>query len=753
MRRPLKFLLRSVKFLFRVVGLLAILLVLAAGAAAFILSRMLTPEGTKAIVVSELQNVLHRPVEVQSVHVLFYEGIRIRGLRVLEAPGFKGPDFIASDVLVAKYKWRALLEKRLELSELRLVSPRIQIIRREDGKWNVEDIFVSSSTQHAQAKAGRFKLPFSLAADVITVDHGEVSVMDDLRDHNYRFKGVDLKVVEFDQAKPFVIDGKFENTIQGRGGEVHDKFMVKGAVSLAGFKWEDSYFSAEKIRGSLEGKSLTASGNLKDFKRPSIELSAKLPDLDSEYLKKFWPKLPEGLLIPAAQWKARLTLPATGHLLVDHVEASAPPLRAQGRGSLVIDEDDRRWKLTATVPPTPLADLARLWSGFGKHDLSGTGSGTVSFSGVFGEHPTPVRLESTSFSATSLGGVFFKPNHRLSRVDLSVSAKDNLDDVSFTVTRGTAVVYGSSFSDLSLTLKLMKGDVTLERLGLTWDASKLTLCGRLKNLSAPKEVRLDASVDRLRLDQAIAEGTRIVQQIKPPDSKPRTGQWSQIFKYSIPKTFPATAGRLRVENVLAPDFTTHSFRGLWNLEGISTGLSQVSGNVKVSFGPGRVLDIPKLEESSKLLKVLFLPFVFMHRLNNLAVISAATAYPKSFDFTTISGEYGLKAGFVDFRKFHLDSGVLKAFAEGTVDFPKEKVELHVQTKLSDARGALPEYLTGEDGRPAIGFFVENDLNKPDVRIDLHKQSSRAIEDAAEAAEKRSQPVLRNLEGGGLCVAR
>src|SRR5260221_2160366 len=148
----------------------------------------------------------------------------------------------------------------------------------------------------------------------------------------------------------------------------------------------------------------------------------------------------------------------------------------------------------------------------------------------------------------------------------------------------------------------------------------------------------------------------------------------------------------------------------------------------MGFGPGRVDDIPALEDQDphNILRVIFLPFVFMHRLNNLSVISAATAYPKSMDFTRIYGDYGVKRGVLDVRLFHVDSAELLASADGKVDFPREKVDLHILTRMTRSRGPLPEYLTDEKGRPSIGFFVEDDLNRPTLRIVYKKMESDAI---------------------------
>jgi hypothetical protein len=258
-------------------------------------------------------------------------------------------------------------------------------------------------------------------------------------------------------------------------------------------------------------------------------------------------------------------------------------------------------------------------------------------------------------------------------------------------------------------------------------------------------------VDKIRLDAAIEAFLKLLARIKEngPRAQPSQAErlWSQVFKYSIPKSFPATSGLMHIGEVTYPNCKMSNLEAQWDLRGISTGLKKANGNIRISFGPGRVDDIPALEDQDphNILRVIFLPFVFMHRLNNLSVISAATAYPKSMDFTRIYGDYGLKRGIVNVRLFQVDSPELLASAEGQVDFPREKVSLHILTRLTHSRGPLPEYLTDEQGRPSIGFYVEDDLNKPTLKIEYRKMESDAIEKSLQAGLERGRKIFSRIK--------
>jgi len=46
---------------------------------------------------------------------------------------------------------------------------------------------------------------------------------------------------------------------------------------------------------------------------------------------------------------------------------------------------------------------------------------------------------------------------------------------------------------------------------------------------------------------------------------------------------------------------------------------------------------------------------------------------------------------------------LDAFADGTMDFGKETVDMNVLTRLPEYKGVLPEWWSDENGKAAIGF--------------------------------------------------
>jgi hypothetical protein len=153
-----------------------------------------------------------------------------------------------------------------------------------------------------------------------------------------------------------------------------------------------------------------------------------------------------------------------------------------------------------------------------------------------------------------------------------------------------------------------------------------------------------------------------------------------------------------------------------------------------------IADIPAVQAANKFLRIVFLPFIYMHKMNNLSVFSTATAYPKTLDFTRIEGEYGLRQGVATTRLFSVDSPQVAAFASGTADFGKETVDMNILTRLTRYRDPLPEWWVDELGRPAIAFRVKGDLSLPELDPRLSKMSAdeieKSVEDARANANKR-----------------
>jgi hypothetical protein len=290
-------------------------------------------------------------------------------------------------------------------------------------------------------------------------------------------------------------------------------------------------------------------------------------------------------------------------------------------------------------------------------------------------------------------------------------------------------------------------DLKIQGLRFQWGGSDIRVKALVRNFAKPKEVVLDVKVDRLQWESLAAFSAAPTAESPAVSSgtagrKPKArASWVRSLKVAVPKGFPDTAGRVEIGDIVQDNFRAANFVMLWELRGVTPTLKKLKGDAKVTFGPGRFADIPALQDSSKVMKVALMPFVFMHRLNNLSVFSEATAMPKTLDFERIGGEYEFADGAVVTRYFTVDSPQMTAYADGQMDFGKETVDMTILTRLNKARaGTLPEFYMCQDGLICLKIGVKGNLNSPNP--DYGKMAPGELEAARGRIKDRAKKEFR-----------
>ncbi|MDD5656420.1 MAG: AsmA-like C-terminal region-containing protein, partial [Elusimicrobia bacterium] len=495
-----------------------------------------------------------------------------------------------------------------------------------------------------------------------------------------------------------------------------------------------------RVSATVAGVAFRGSGGLAGAPASSFDLDLFAPKLGPDQWRALLGRELD-VTLPPARWRLRAGWPGGGLLQVRRLRVDSPPLSLTASGT--VDPAGAALEAEIGVSEFPLSRIKDIHPPSGRLGLEGILSGSLTLAGPWSRlrpQRGAVRIERACgrFGGFSLDGG-----------SLSVSAPRSLDDVVFSVAGGEGRILSGRFSELDLSARLRRGDLKLDRLAARIFDSKIALKGLVRRLANPKEVLVDGSIDRLRWEEAQGLVSDAVVRISTQAAAAPERTWLSAFKYAIPKHFPDTAGHIMIGSVAHKNFAFNNVDMLWDIRGVSPSLSQVSGDVRVSFGPGRIADIPAVQAANKFLRIVFLPFVYMHKMNNLSVFSAATVYPKTLDFTRIEGEYGLKRGVASTRLFSVDSPQMAAFASGTADFARETVDMNILTRLTGYRDPLPEWWVDELGRPAIAFRVNGSLGLPDLDPRLSKMGGdeieKAVEDARAKAKKR-YAALEKLRG-------
>lgn len=725
LKRALRLLALAGRTLLRGFGWTFVVLAVLAAALALYAPRLLSPEKVRVILIEQMQALLNREVQAERV-VLTPRGIKVRGLRVRgRAAGAE--DFLVCDSALVTIKLRPLLERRVELDAVRLEAPRISVSRDEKGEWEVADLFTSS------AAARRRALPFDLSAAQTRVEHGVLRVTDRLRGRKVSFEGLAVQVDDFRLEGPFPVSVSFTNSVTFGTRTVTTSAAAEGSLDLAGLAWSSATATAGSFSAVVDGSALSGQAQLSDFTSPRVSFKVSFPPLGPEawrrHFGKDWP-----LSLPEAQVSGVVRAPERGRLEFERLETRAAGGRVAAEGSVV-------WLSTPSlrgsvrVEDLDLAQAGAWKPAWAQKELRGRLTGRFSVAGTLAR----LQAEGGECSLKGFGGRFAK--HRIEGLDGYGWAADEFAVAGATVSAGRVSAFDSVFDGISGSASLKNQNLVLERLQLKWGQATLRAKARVERISDPKEVVVSGSIDKAVWE----DGQRLVLAYKASlSTRPALAEaertWVRLFKYAIPKRFPDTVGHVRIGEVSQANFWTKDVDLLWSLRNITPKLDSASGEARLKLGAGRVTDIPAVQDSHKFLRVIFLPFIFMHKMNSLSVFSAATAYPKTLDFNAIEGEYAVSKGVAQTRYFHVDSGQLVAYAEGDADFAREKVDMNILTRLTSYRGTLPEWWVDELGRPAIGFRVKGDLNSPELEPRFSKIGSGEIE--AKVGEGRARAKKR-----------
>src|SRR4051812_25116427 len=118
----------------KVGAVLLVILLAVLGLASLALRFFLPPEKAKKLIVQQLSSRLKREVRVGDVSVGVLTGLAVSDLKISESPDFSRGTFISSDRFSIRLALLPLFRRQVEVKQITLDHPIIQVVRYADGK-------------------------------------------------------------------------------------------------------------------------------------------------------------------------------------------------------------------------------------------------------------------------------------------------------------------------------------------------------------------------------------------------------------------------------------------------------------------------------------------------------------------------------------------------------------------------------------------------------------------------------------------
>jgi hypothetical protein len=129
----------------------------------------------KARIANSIGRAVARPVEIGSVQLRFLPpGFDLENLVVDEDPSFGAEPMLRATEATARVRLISLLRGRLDVSRLELTEPSLNLVRRADGRWNLEEL-LEHMARTPTAPTAKSKSEIKLGFPYIEASSGRIN--------------------------------------------------------------------------------------------------------------------------------------------------------------------------------------------------------------------------------------------------------------------------------------------------------------------------------------------------------------------------------------------------------------------------------------------------------------------------------------------------------------------------------------------------------------------------------------------------
>ena len=164
----------------------------------------------KGYLIEQAEGALGRRISVDQVQATIFSGIgaRLTNFAMADDPTYASGDFVRAKDLQIIVEFWPLLRKSVQVKQVILHDPVIQIVRNRDGNFNFSTIGKKAKAKRdereKEERAPREEQS-ALLISLVDISNGNIRYLDKKNGTDMQAKQIDLKIEDFDFAKPFSV--------------------------------------------------------------------------------------------------------------------------------------------------------------------------------------------------------------------------------------------------------------------------------------------------------------------------------------------------------------------------------------------------------------------------------------------------------------------------------------------------------------------------------------------------------------------
>ena len=373
------------------------------------------------VITTQLQKQLNRPVKISSLEFKFVNTLELKGFYILDTEGDPGQALVSADSVTLRFALIPLLEQKLVIHEVSFNSPRFNLVRSENGFYNIPHIRMSRSEPSTYTSASGRK--FEVSVEDWNVRNGIFNFKDQKSGASHSLYGFNAHFdnLHFNELSHFNLSMILRNQWQGNISEL--EINMDGQVNFADLNWSNFALHDVRTQISLFSEPVEIILNLSNLRKPSFSLDLSAPAFKAENLSQFGIQNMD-FEVPASKFQVQGNL-SDGYskLEIPHLTATIGDINITGNGRADFASAPFTMHLNFDTDWFSLEGKERLLPLLADYHLSGKGrvAGTLTHQqGLF-------TWPSLTAQAKNVTGNFYGFQTRA--LNAEFQAKNNFDDL------------------------------------------------------------------------------------------------------------------------------------------------------------------------------------------------------------------------------------------------------------------------------------------------------------------------------------